>query len=66
MFTIKYGGENNLNNDMIVKCKISNNLGTALKKILEKQELTQQDFLQKIVEKYILEHITLVLESDKK
>lgn len=51
---------------MIVKCKISNNLGVALKKILEKKNLTQQDFLEKIVKNYILENITLITEIDKK
>ena len=55
-----------MNTDIVIKCKLSNNLGTALKKILEKQKITQQDFLEKVVKNYILENITLITETDKK
>ena len=55
-----------MNTDIVVKCKLTNNLGTALKKILEKQELTQQDVLEKLIKNYILENLILITETDKK
>lgn len=51
---------------MIIKCRISNNLGNALKKILEKKEQTQQEFVESLVKEYILNNISLVLEVDNK
>mgnify|MGYP005771804853 CR=1 FL=1 len=49
---------------MIIKCKINNNLGTALKTILDKLNLTQQEFLEKQIEQFVLNNLTLILEVD--
>ena len=55
-----------LNNDFtIVKCKINNNIGVALKLILEKLNLTQQDFLAGQIEKFVLEDINLAIKDSK-
>lgn len=49
------------NNDVIVKCKISNSLSIALKNILDKMNLTQQEFLEKQIKKFILDNIDMVV-----
>lgn len=55
-----------LNNDFtIVKCKINNNIGVALKIILEKLNMSQQDFLSNQVEKFVLENINLAIKDFK-
>lgn len=54
-----------INNDVIIKCKINNNLGTALKKILDKLNLSQQDFLEQQIEQFVLNNLILILEDDK-
>lgn len=54
-----------INNDIIIKCKINNNLGTALKKILDKLNLSQQDFLEKQIEQFVLNNLILIIEDDK-
>lgn len=55
-----------MNNDTTIKCRIGGNLGIALKTILEKKKLTQQEFLEKLIQQFILDNISLVLEEEKK
>lgn len=55
-----------MNNDVIVKCKISNSLGIALKSILDKLNMTQQEFLEKQVEKFIIENIYIIMTKETK
>ena len=54
-----------INNDVIIKCKINNNLGTALKKILDKLNLSQQDFLEQQIEQFVLNNLILIIEDGK-
>ena len=53
-----------MNNDTIIKCKISNSLGTALKQILDKLGTSQQEFLEKQIEKFVLDNLLTILKKD--
>lgn len=67
LFFIKNNERRNdfLNNDLIIKCRISNDLGMALKRIIEKKQTTQQELLENLIKHYILNNINIVLEAEK-
>lgn len=62
-----YGGDNiNNNGYTFIKFRIDDNLNNALKSIVEKEKITQQDLLEKLVKEYVLEHLNLLISKDNK
>lgn len=55
-----------INNEFIyIKARIDNKLNEALKKILDKCKLTQQDFLEQRIKEFVLENLNIILDNDK-
>ncbi len=50
---------NNNNNYNIVKAKIDSVLFIALKQILKKKKMTQQDLIVSLVKEFVLENLSL-------
>lgn len=55
-----------MNNDIIIKGKIDANLNDAFKKVLSKLNMTQQDFIDKSVKEFVLNHLHLILSEESK
>lgn len=61
-----YIGGGFINNDCTyIKARIDNKLNEALKKILDKQDITQQDFLEQRIKEFVLENLNIILNNDK-
>ncbi len=59
-----YGGDFINSNDFIfIKARIENKLNEALKKILDKKKITQQDFLEQRIKEYVLENLNVILDD---
>ena len=54
-----------MNSDTIVKGRIDGTLNEAFKKIITDLGLTQQEFIEESVKKFVLENINLLMVSDK-
>lgn len=60
------GGVYISNNEVfIIKCKIDSDLNTGFKRILDANNLTQQDVLEKLIKEYVISNLTLLLKSGK-
>ena len=63
------GGVININNSEVsfIKARIDSNLNIVLKKILDKLNMTQQEFIDKIIKEFVIENVHLIVsENDKK
>ena len=60
-----YFGGDSLNSDTIVKGRIDGTLNEAFKKIITALNLTQQEFIEESIKKFVLENINLLMVSDK-
>lgn len=63
------GGVININNSEIsfIKARIDSNLNIVLKKILDKLNMTQQEFIDKKIKEFVIENVHLIVsENDKK
>ena len=63
------GGVININNSEVsfIKARIDSNLNIVLKKILEKLNMTQQEFIDKKIKEFVIENVHLIVsENDKK
>ena len=63
------GGVNNINNSEVsfIKARIDSNLNIVLKKILDKLNMTQQEFIDKKIKEFVIENVHLIVsENDKK
>ena len=57
----------NLNNNKIhIKCKIDEKLNEAFKKVLNKQNITGQDLIEKRIKEFVLDNLHLIIEEGKK
>lgn len=54
------------NESYIIKCKIDNNLNTALRKILEKNKITLQDLLEQKIKEYVIENVNVLIDKGSK
>ena len=54
-----------VNSDTIVKGRIDGTLNEAFKKIIIALNLTQQEFIEESIKKFVLENINLLMVSDK-
>ena len=61
----RYGGLdiNNSNDVMFIKFRIDAKLSEALKKILDKKKLTQQDLMEMKVKEYVLDNLNFLIEE---
>lgn len=64
---MNYNGGDYINNNesIIIKCKIDSKYHNVLKKILELNKMTQQEFFEKKIKEYILSNIELLFENSK-
>ena len=46
--------------------RIDDNLNNAFKNILEKEKITQQELLEKLVKEYVLKNLNLLISKDTK
>ena len=63
------GGVININNSELsfIKARIDSNLNIVLKKILDKLNMTQQEFIDKKIKEFVIENVHLIVsENDKK
>ena len=63
------GGVININNSEVsfIKARIDSNLNIVLKKILDKLNMTQQEFTDKKIKEFVIENVHLIVsENDKK
>ncbi len=63
------GGVININNSEVsfIKARIDSNLNIVLKKILDKLNMTQQEFIDKKIKEFVIENVHLIVsENDKK
>lgn len=63
------GGVININNSEVsfIKARIDSNLNIVLKKILDKINMTQQEFIDKKIKEFVIENVHLIVsENDKK
>lgn len=63
------GGVININNSEVsfIKARIDFNLNIVLKKILDKLNMTQQEFIDKKIKEFVIENVHLIVsENDKK
>ena len=63
------GGVININNSEVsfIKARIDSNLNIVLKKILDKLNMTQQEFIDKKIKEFVIENVHLIVsEKDKK
>lgn len=59
----------NINNSEVsfIKARIDSNLNIVLKKILDKLNMTQQEFIDKKIKEFVIENVHLIVsENDKK
>ena len=54
----------NNNNDIFIKARIDSKLSEVLKIILNKMNMTQQEFFDKKIKEFIIENINLVVSVD--
>ena len=63
------GGVININNSEVsfIKARIDSNLNIVLKNILDKLNMTQQEFIDKKIKEFVIENVHLIVsENDKK
>lgn len=63
------GGVINIINSEVsfIKARIDSNLNIVLKKILDKLNMTQQEFIDKKIKEFVIENVHLIVsENDKK
>jgi len=48
---------------MIIKCKVDEVIGRALKDILDEMDLTQQELLEQKVKEFVLENMNVLLSK---
>ena len=63
------GGVININNSEVsfIKARIDSNLNIVLKKILDKLNMTQQEFIDKKINEFVIENVHLIVsENDKR
>lgn len=63
------GGVININNSEVsfIKARIDSNLNIVLKRILDKLNMTQQEFIDKKIKEFVIENVHLIVsENDKK
>ena len=68
-FVALIGGVININNSEVsfIKARIDSNLNIVLKKILDKLNMTQQEFIDKKIKEFVIENVHLIVsENDKK
>ena len=54
------------NNAIYIKCKIDEKLNNALRKILTKHGVSQQEFLEKKIKEFVLDNIDLIIPNESK
>lgn len=56
-----------INNSFVfLKARIDTKINNALKLILEKKKVSQQDFLERIIKEYVIENLNEILVDTKK
>lgn len=56
----------NINNDnSIIKARIDSTLIEALKEILNKKNMTQQDLIDTLIKNFVLDNLNLIIPSTK-
>ncbi len=67
VISFNYGGDSiNNNGCTFIKFRIDDNLNNAFKNILEKEKITQQELLEKLVKEYVLKNLNLLISKDTK
>lgn len=54
------------NENCFVKGKVDSTLAEALKRILAKKKMSQQDFVEMIVKDYVLQNLNIIIENEIK
>ena len=57
---------NNSNDSSVIKGRIDGSLSEALKQILLKKKMSQQDLIDMLIKDYVIENINIVLKKDDK
>ena len=59
------GGVININNSEVsfIKARIDSNLNIVLKKILDKLNMTQQEFIDKKIKEFVIENVHLIVSN---
>ena len=62
------GGVININNSEVsfIKARIDSNLNIVLKKILDKLNMTQQEFIDKKIKEFVIENVHLIVSENNK
>lgn len=54
-----------INNDSIIKGRVDANLAEALRQILNKKNMTQQDLIDIFVKEFVLQNLNLIINNEK-
>lgn len=52
-----------MNNEVYIKGKIDNNLNEAFRKVIVKLGISQQEFIEESVKKFILDNINILIDD---
>lgn len=55
-----------MNNEIVIKGKIDSSLNDALKKVLDKLNMSQQDFIDNAVKEFVLKNLNLLFDEGNK
>lgn len=54
-----------INNDSIIKGRVDTKLAEALRQILNKKNMTQQDLIDIFVRDFVLQNLNLIINNEK-
>lgn len=55
-----------MNNDGVIKGKLDSNLYEAFRKVIAKTGITQQEFIEESVKRYIIDNLSIIMEKESK
>ncbi len=54
------------NGDSFIKGKVDSTLAEALKRILAKKKMSQQDLIEMLIKNYVLDNLNIIIENENK